>query len=149
MNALKSVSESRNLPTLLHVHLGLSLLGALSTCPVYNIPIFLYAISAYHTQGSTSPLVRFTCALALSIVLDILWFILHRSELGTSNNEAAIPHARGFAVCMAMNIVNLIGKPFTVLSSLNLLEDRGEFIGCGRSAYPGEYQTVRDGDNEF
>ncbi|CAO3654049.1 unnamed protein product [Cunninghamella echinulata] len=85
----------------------------------------------------------FTWVLSLSIVLDIFWFILHG---GNPQNES------GFGFAMIMNIISLIGKPVTVFSAINTIQSRGDTFSAGNfdvpGAFPGAYQTVRDGDND-
>lgn len=88
----------------------------------------------------------------MTIVLDVIWFILHGSPLQAKDIE--IPHESGFTFCMVMNIISLIGKPITVFTSINTIQSRGDTFTVGGNwseapgAFPGAYQTVRDGNEE-
>ncbi|ORZ18670.1 hypothetical protein BCR42DRAFT_411378 [Absidia repens] len=142
MDALQNISQQTNLATLLGFHLGISLFGAVSTNPTYNIPIFFFGIWAFNYHESNSPIKTFTGCLGLSIFLDIIWFILH-----SGNNES------GYTFALIMNIVSLITKPVTVFAAFNTIQNRGDSMNAGSWAeapgsFPGAYQTVRDGEND-
>ncbi|KAI8139818.1 hypothetical protein BJV82DRAFT_236932 [Fennellomyces sp. T-0311] len=140
MDTIQSIAQQTNLATLLGLHLGLSLFGSLSTCPVYNLPIYFFGIWAYNYHDSNAPIKTFTGVLALSIILDVVWFILHGGG----------EHENGFVFCMVMNIISLIGKPITVFAGINTIQSRGDSfqVGDAPGAFPGAYQTVRDGNND-
>ncbi|KAI9496751.1 hypothetical protein BDB00DRAFT_807001 [Zychaea mexicana] len=152
METIHSIAQQTNLATLLGLHLGLSLFGSLSTCPVYNLPIYFFGIWAYNYHESNAPIKTFTGVLALSIVLDVLWFILHGSP-PTDSARNPIDRESGFVFCMVMNIISLIGKPITVFAGINTIQSRGDSFQVGGwsdapGAFPGAYQTVRDGNND-
>ncbi|KAI8390317.1 hypothetical protein BD560DRAFT_380625 [Blakeslea trispora] len=136
--------QQTNLASLLGLHLGLSLLGAIATNPTYNIPIFFFGTWAYNNRDSTTPLKTFTGSLGLSIFLDLIWFYLHGSN---ALNES------GFGLARFFNIISLFIKPFTVYSSINILKERGDSLNVGSwsdapGAFPSSgYQNVRDGDS--
>ncbi|KAI7851900.1 hypothetical protein BDC45DRAFT_571487 [Circinella umbellata] len=144
METIQSFAQQTNLATLIGLHLGLSLFGSIATCPIYNLPIYFFGIWAYNYHDSNAPLKTFTGVLALSIILDVLWFILH----GGGRHEES-----GFVFCMVMNIISLIGKPITVFAAINTIQSRGDSFQVGGwseapGAFPGAYQTVRDGNND-
>ncbi|KAG2227444.1 hypothetical protein INT45_007469 [Circinella minor] len=144
METIQSFAQQTNLATLLGLHLGLSLFGSIATCPIYNLPIYFFGIWAYNYHDSNAPIKTFTGVLALSIILDVLWFILH----GGGPHEES-----GFVFCMVMNIISLIGKPITVFAGINTIQSRGDSFQVGGwseapGAFPGAYQTVRDGNND-
>ncbi|KAI9323696.1 hypothetical protein BX666DRAFT_1889477 [Dichotomocladium elegans] len=157
MDLLQSVAQQTDLATLLGLHLGLALLGSISTCPVYNLPLYFFGTWAYNHHESNSPIKTFTNILAMTILLDIIWFWLHGSTLKASN-DIEIPHESGFTFCMIMNIISLIIKPITVMSSIQTIRNRGDSFpvggqswseaGTGNASFPGAYQTVRDGNSE-
>ncbi|KAI7870914.1 hypothetical protein BDF14DRAFT_1310680 [Spinellus fusiger] len=91
---------------------------------------------------SNTPIKTFTGVLSLSILLDIVWLMLHG---GNPLGE------RGFAFATGMNILSLIVKPVSVLAAVNTIQGRGDTITVGGwseapGAFPGAYQTVRDSD---
>ncbi|KAI9300275.1 hypothetical protein BJ944DRAFT_273280 [Cunninghamella echinulata] len=143
MESIQRITQQTSLASLIALHLGLSLFGALASNPTYNIPIFFFGIWAFNNRETTSPIKTFTWVLSLSIVLDIFWFILHG---GNPQNES------GFGFAMIMNIISLIGKPVTVFSAINTIQSRGDTFSAGNfdvpGSFPGAYQTVRDGDND-
>ncbi|ORZ02831.1 hypothetical protein BCR43DRAFT_520082 [Syncephalastrum racemosum] len=147
MDTVHTLAQQTNLATLLGLHLGLSLFGSLASCPVYNLPIYFFGIWAYNYHESNAPIKTFTGVLALSILLDVFWFILHGSN---PQGES------GFVFAMVMNIISLVGKPITVFAGINTIQSRGDSLNVGGGAgwsdapgaFPGAYQTVRDGNNE-
>ncbi|KAI8388123.1 uncharacterized protein BYT42DRAFT_559018 [Radiomyces spectabilis] len=145
METIQTFTQQTNLATLLGVHLGLSLFGALASNPTYNIPVFFFGIWAYNFRDSNAPLKTFTGVLALSILLDVVWFILH------GHNPA---QESGFVFVMIMNIISLLVKPISVFAAINTLQSRGDTFNAGSwsdapGAFPGAYQPVRDGDEAF
>ncbi|KAI8099889.1 uncharacterized protein BX664DRAFT_322336 [Halteromyces radiatus] len=144
MDTLQNFAQQTNLASLLGFHLGISLFGAISACPSYNIPIFFFGIWAFNYHESNSPIKTFTGCLGLSILLDIVWFTLHS---GNPLNES------GFTFAMIMNVISLLVKPITVFAAVNTIQGRGDSLGTGNwseapGSFPGAYQTVRDGDND-
>ncbi|KAI7897972.1 uncharacterized protein BX663DRAFT_526636 [Cokeromyces recurvatus] len=144
MNSVQNIIQQANLASLLGLHLGLSLLGAVANNPTYNIPIFFFGIWAYNYRDSNSPLKTFTGVLAFSIFLDIIWFYLHG---GNPQAES------GFGFAKFFNVINLFVKPLTVYSGFINLKERGDSLNVGSwsdapGAFPsGGYQNVRDGDS--
>ncbi|KAI8065446.1 hypothetical protein BC940DRAFT_304114 [Gongronella butleri] len=144
MDSLQSFTQQTNLASLLGIHLGLSLFGALATNPTYNIPIFFFGIWAYNYHESNSPIKTFTYVLSLSVFLDVLWFILH-----SGHDES------GFTFALVMNILSLVAKPITILTAITAIQNRGDSLNAvggwsdAPGSFPGAYQTVRDGDNDF
>ncbi|KAG0183309.1 hypothetical protein DFQ28_000967 [Apophysomyces sp. BC1034] len=140
MDGLQHLTQQTNLASLLGLHLGLSLFGAIASNPTYNIPIFFFGIWAYNYHESNSPIKTFTSVLALSIALDVIWFILHG---GNTTGEA------GFTFAMVMNIISLVCKPISVFAAINTIQSRGDSLNAGSWAeapgsFPGAYETVRD-----
>ncbi|KAI8334690.1 hypothetical protein BC941DRAFT_431899 [Chlamydoabsidia padenii] len=144
MDSLQNLLQQTNLATLLGFHLGVSLFGAVSSSPSYNIPIFFFGIWAYNYHESNSPIKTFTGCLVLSILLDIVWFILHS---GNPQNES------GYTFALVMNVVSLMTKPVTVFAAVTTIQNRGDSLNTGSWAdapgsFPGAYQTVRDGEQD-
>ncbi|KAL1927412.1 hypothetical protein VTP01DRAFT_4041 [Rhizomucor pusillus] len=142
METVHSIAQQTNLATLLGLHLVFTTTD--TSCPVYNLPIYFFGIWAYNYHESNAPIKTFTGVLALSIVLDVVWFSLHGHN---PYNES------GFTFSMIMNIISLIGKPITVFAGINTIQSRGDTLHVGGwseapGAFPGAYQTVRDGNNE-
>ncbi|KAL0076570.1 hypothetical protein J3Q64DRAFT_1852704 [Phycomyces blakesleeanus] len=142
MDNLQGIVQQANLATLLGVHLGLSLFGALASNPTYNIPIFFFGIWAFNYHESNTPIKTFTGALGLSIFLDVIWFILHGGNPGGES---------GFGFAMTMNIISLLVKPVSVFAAVNTIQNRGDTLNAGNwaeapGAFPGSYQPVRDGE---
>ncbi|GAA5808293.1 hypothetical protein MFLAVUS_001683 [Mucor flavus] len=144
MESLQNTVQQANLASLLGLHLGLALLGAVASNPTYNIPIFFFGIWAYNNRESNSPIKTFTGVLAFSILLDLIWLYLHGSN----------PQAEsGFGFAKFFNVISLIIKPISVYSGINNLKERGDSISAGNwseapGAFPtGAYQNVRDGDS--
>ncbi|KAI9356650.1 hypothetical protein BD770DRAFT_322788 [Pilaira anomala] len=144
MESFQNTVQQANLASLLGLHLGLSLLGAVASNPSYNIPIFFFGIWAYNNRESNSPIKTFTGVLAFSILLDLIWLYLHGSN---PQGES------GFGFAKFFNIISLIIKPISVYSGVNNLKERGDSISAGNwsdapGAFPsGAYQNVRDGDS--
>ncbi|KAI8987257.1 hypothetical protein BDF20DRAFT_904459 [Mycotypha africana] len=144
MEAIRNTFQQANLASLLGLHLGLSLLGALASNPTYNIPIFFFGIWAYNYRESTSPLKTLTAVLAVSIFLDLIWLYLHG---GNPQEES------GFGFAKFFTVISLFIKPLTVYSGINNLKERGDSMGMqswseAPGAFPsGGYQNVRDGDS--
>ncbi|CAO3609671.1 unnamed protein product [Mucor hiemalis] len=145
MESFQNTIQQANLASLLGLHLGLSLLGAIASNPTYNIPIFFFGIWAYNNRELTAPIKTFTGALAVSIFLDLIWFYLHG---GNPQGES------GFGFAKFFNIISLVVKPISVYSGINVLKERGDSLGAGNwsdapGAFPssGGYQNVRDGDS--
>ncbi|KAG2174222.1 hypothetical protein INT43_004243 [Umbelopsis isabellina] len=144
MDRLQEVAQQTSLTTLLSLHLVLSLFGAIAHNPTYNIPIFFFGYWAFNFHDSNAPIKTFTAALALSIILDIVWFSLH----GHNPSDE-----RGFAFALAMNIISLIGKPVTLFASVGAIQNRGETLNVGGwseapGAFPGNYERVREPNND-
>jgi len=142
---LFEASQEWDLLKVLLVQVGLSLLGSLATNPTYNLPIFLFAIWAYHYHETNDPFKTFLALLSVSILLDIWWFILHGDN---PSNES------GFNLAFILNILNLLVKPFTVLSTVQALKNRGDTFNVGSEWTSGRmpgglpYQTVPDRDDD-
>ncbi|CEP11306.1 hypothetical protein [Parasitella parasitica] len=140
MDAVQNTVQQANLASLLGLHLGLSLFGAVASNPSYNIPIFFFGIWAYNYRESNSPLKT----VGFSILLDLIWFYLHG---GNSQGES------GFGFAKFFNIISLFIKPLSVYSGINNLKERGDALNTGNwsdapGAFPsGGYQNVRDGDS--
>ncbi|KAL7311700.1 hypothetical protein PS15m_009427 [Mucor circinelloides] len=144
MDALQNTVQQANLASLLGLHLGLSLFGAVASNPTYNIPIFFFGIWAYNYRESNSPLKTFTGVLGLSIFLDLIWLYLHG---GNPQEES------GFGFAKFFTIISLLVKPLSVYSGISNLRERGDTLNAGNwsdapGAFPsGGYQNVRDGDS--
>ncbi|ORX52011.1 hypothetical protein DM01DRAFT_1384261 [Hesseltinella vesiculosa] len=147
MDSVQQFAQQTSLASLLGIHLGLSLFGAISTNPTYNIPIFFFGIWAYNYHESNSPIKTFTYVLSLSVFLDVVWFILHGSGRGQPES--------GFSFALIMNILSLIVKPVTILAAMTAIQNRGDSLHSvggwaeAPGSFPGAYQTVRDGDENF
>ncbi|KAG1470868.1 hypothetical protein G6F56_002441 [Rhizopus delemar] len=140
MDIVKQLVQQGNLASLLGLHLGLSLFGAIASNPTYNIPIFFFGTWAYNYRESSAPLKTFTGVLGLSVILDLIWFYLHG---GNTQGES------GFKLAMFFNVISFIFKPISVYAGIGELQERGDSIGAGKTtgALPsGGYQNVRDGD---
>ncbi|GAA5835193.1 hypothetical protein JCM11251_006640 [Rhodosporidiobolus azoricus] len=97
---------------LLRAHTLLSGLAALSSAPIWNIPVSLYGLAVIHQEGAQAgEAVRtFIAVLGGSFLLDVIWFVSNSTH----------------GLARLVVLLNLLLKPVTIFSTLAHLRSRGE-----------------------
>ncbi|PVU89003.1 hypothetical protein BB561_005609 [Smittium simulii] len=110
MNSFNSTAKKLDLTQLLLAHIALSLLGALTDIPTYNLAIYLYGlVVSQQTSFLPKQLKQLAVLLSATLILDIIWLLVTKASFSSS----------------IIMILGGILKPFTVATAAQALATEG------------------------
>eukprot|EP00042_Codosiga_hollandica_P018134 m.52273 g.52273 ORF g.52273 m.52273 type:complete len:185 (-) comp48429_c0_seq1:199-753(-) len=124
------------------VQLVIALLSNISGSYAYNICVFIILLWAYFSGKETEPLVVGTFLLCFSIILDIIVLAIYAKDILDPFAGQKAKYTDTAKFCVAMVIMNLILKPWSIVSALREYKKRG-----GALALPSFNRGGADGSN--